>query len=60
MKKPKLKEWYSESKALACMVDKDCFAYVDNKLCVYDKKYLERDEKGKLFFTEYAKKHEEV
>lgn len=46
VKKPKLKEWYSESKALACMVDTDCFAYVDNKLCVYDKKYLERDEKG--------------
>lgn len=59
VKKPKLKEWYSESKALACMVDTDCFAYVDNKLCVYDKKYLERDEKGKLFFTEYAKTHEE-
>lgn len=59
VKKPKLKEWYSESKALACMVDTDCFAYVDNKLCVYDKKYLERDESGKLFFTEYAKAHEE-
>jgi len=59
VKKPKLKEWYSESKALACMVNTDCFAYVDNKLCVYDKKYLERDEKGKLFFTEYAKTHEE-
>ena len=59
VKKAKLKEWYSESKALACMVDTDCFAYVDNKLCVYDKKYLERDDKGKLFFTEYAKAHEE-
>lgn len=59
VKKAKLKEWYSESKALACMVDTDCFAYVDNKLCVYNKKYLERDDKGKLFFTEYAKAHEE-
>lgn len=59
VKKPKLKEWYSESKALACMVETDCFAYVDNKLCVYDKKYLERDERGKLFFTQYAKEHEE-
>lgn len=59
IKKTKFKEWYSESKALACMVDSDCFAYVDNKLCVYDKKYLERDESGKLFFTEYAKAHEE-
>ena len=26
---------------------------------MYDKKYLERDDKGKLFFTEYAKAHEE-
>lgn len=59
VKKTKLKKWYSESKALACMVDTDCFAYVDNKLCVYDKKYLERDESGKLFFTQYAKDHEE-
>lgn len=59
VKKAKLKEWYSESKALACMVDTDCFAYVENKLCVYDKKYLERDEKGVLFFTQYAKEHEE-
>jgi len=59
VKKTKLKEWYSESKALACMVNADCFAYVDNKLCVYDKKYLRRDDSGKLFFTEYAKAHEE-
>ncbi len=59
VKKKKLREWYSESKALACMVDSDCFAYVDNKLCVYDSKYLERDENGKLFFTQYAKDHEE-
>lgn len=59
VKKATLKEWYSDSKALACMVDTDCFAYVDNKLCIYDKKYLERDENGKLFFTQYAKEHEE-
>ena len=59
VKKTKLKEGYSESKALACMVNADCFAYVDNKLCVYDKKYLERDDSGKLFFTAYAKAHEE-
>ena len=59
VKKQKLKEWYAESKALACMIDTDCFAYVDNKLCVLDKKYLERDEKGKYFFTQYAKEHEE-
>lgn len=59
VKKTKLKEWYSESKALACMIDTDCFAYIDNKLVIYDKKYLERDKNGKLFFTQYAKDHEE-
>lgn len=59
VKRATLKEWYSDSKALACMIDTDCFAYVDNKLCIYDKKYLERDENGKLFFTQYAKDHEE-
>ncbi|WP_459777931.1 type I restriction endonuclease subunit R [Allocoprococcus similis] len=59
VKKQKLKEWYTESKALACMIDTDCFAYVDNKLCVLDKKYLDTDEKGKYFFTQYAKEHEE-
>lgn len=52
VKKAKLKEWYSESKALACMVDTDCFAYVDNKLCVYNKKYLEREDKHENFSTE--------
>ena len=59
VKRATLKEWYSDSKALACMIDTDCFAYVDNKLCIYDKKYLERDENGKLFFTQHAKDHEE-
>ena len=59
VKKGKLKKWYSESKALACLFDTDCFAYVENKLCVLDKKYLERDEKGAYALTAYAKEHEE-
>ena len=59
VKKSKLKDWYSESKALACIVDTGCFAYVDNKLCVYNEKYLEKDDKGNYFFTKYAQEHEE-
>ena len=59
VKKGKLKKWYSESKALACLVNTDCFAYVENKLCVLDKKYLERDEKGVYALTAYAKEHKE-
>lgn len=41
------------------MMDTDCFAYVDNKLCVYDSKYLEKDDNGNYFFTQYAREHEE-
>lgn len=59
VKKDKLKEWCTESRALACMMDTDCFAYVDNKLCVYDSKYLEKDDNGNYFFTQYAREHEE-
>lgn len=59
VKKSKLRDWYSESKALACIVDTGCFAYVDNKLCVYNEKYLEKDDKGNYFFTKYAQEHEE-
>lgn len=59
VRKETMTEWYSESKAVACLMDTGCFAYINNKLCVYDKKYIERDEKGKLFFTKYAEEHEE-
>jgi len=53
-----LSEWYSESKALACVMNTGCFAYIDNKLCIYDKKYIERDKEGKMFFTKYAQEHQ--
>ena len=57
--KKTMSEWYSESKAVACLMDTGCFAYIDNRLCIYDKKYIERDDKGKLYFTKYAQEHEE-
>lgn len=59
VEKPVLSEWYSSSKAVACMMETGCFAYLDNKLCINDKKYVERDENGKMCFTKYALDHEE-
>ena len=59
VKKKKFKEWYSESNAFACMLATDCFAYVDNKVCLNESKYLQKDEKGSYFITAYAKEHEE-
>lgn len=58
VEKPVLSEWYSSSKAVACMMETGCFAYLDNKLCINDKKYVERDENGKMCFTKYALDHE--
>ena len=54
-----MNNWYSESKALACILETDCFAYVENKLCIYYSKYIQRDENGRFFLTNYAKEHEE-
>lgn len=59
VKSATLNNWYSESKALACMIETDCFAYVENKLCIYDNKYIQRDENGRIVLTNYAKEHEE-
>lgn len=59
VKNATLNNWYSESKALACMLETDCFAYVEGKLCIYDSKYIQRDENGRIFLTNYAKEHEE-
>lgn len=59
VKSATLNNWYSESKALACMLETDCFAYVENKLCIYDNKYIQRNQNGRMFLTNYAKEHEE-
>ena len=59
VKSPTLSEWYSSSKAIACMMDTGCFAYMENKLCVNDKKYIERGDDGRLHFTQYALDNEE-
>lgn len=54
-----LSEWYSSSKAVASMMSTGCFAYLDNKLCINNAKYVERDVNGKMCFTKYALEHEE-
>lgn len=59
LKSTTLNNWYSESKALNCLLETDCFAYVENKLCIYDSKYIQHDDNGRLYLTNYAKEHEE-
>jgi len=59
VKSATLSNWYSESKSLACLLKTDSFAYVENKLCIYDDKYIQRDSNGKMRLTDYAKSHEE-
>jgi len=54
-----LQNWCSESKALACIIETDCFAFIDNKLCINNSKYLKRDSNGRIRLTTYAKTHEE-
>ena len=53
-----LSNWYSTSKAVACMMDTGCFAYIEDKICLDEPKYVERQESGKMRLTQYAKDHE--
>lgn len=60
VKRKSLRQWYSSSKALACMMDTGCFAYVEEKVCLDEPKYIERQtDTGKMRLTAYAKAHEE-
>lgn len=54
-----LENWYSESKAVKSVIESECFAYVEDKLCVATSECLERTDDGKIRLTEYAKTHEE-
>lgn len=54
-----LSHWYNSSKSVACMMDTGCFAYVEDKICLDEPKYVERQESGKMRLTQYAKEHEE-
>ena len=59
VKSQKLNQWYQSSQAVACMMNTGCFAYVENKVCLDEPKYVERQESGKMRLTSYAKEHEE-
>lgn len=59
VKSKTLQNWYSESKAVACAVKTDCFAYVENKVCLASSQYIKRTDEGKMELTEYAKTHGE-
>lgn len=60
VKRKVLHHWYSSSKALACMMDTGCFAYVEEKVCLDEPKYIERQpETGALRLTSYARAHED-
>ncbi|WP_031557965.1 type I restriction endonuclease subunit R [Lachnospira multipara] len=54
-----MNEWYSESTAVACVMESGCFAYIDEKLCINDPKYVQRDDNGRMNFTKYALDNEE-
>lgn len=59
VKSRKLHQWYQSSQAVACMMNTGCFAYVEEKVCLDEPKYVERHESGKMRLTSYAKEHEE-
>lgn len=54
-----LNKWYSSSKVISSLLATGCFAYVNNKLCINDKKYIERSTDGRICFTKYALENEE-
>jgi type I restriction enzyme R subunit len=60
VKAKKVGQWYSSSNAVACLMDTGCFACVEDKVCLNDKKYVGRDQDtGNMRLTTYAKAHEE-
>lgn len=59
VKSRNLNQWYHSSQAVACMMNTGCFAYVEDKVCLDEPKYVERQESGKIRLTPYAKEHEE-
>lgn len=59
VKSRRLRQWYESSKAVACVMNTGCFAYVEGKVCLDEPKYVERQESGKMRLTNYAREHEE-
>lgn len=59
MKSKTLTNWYSEGKAVESIVKNDCFAYIEDKVCLVSSQYIQRNDDGNLELTEYSKSHEE-
>ncbi len=49
---------YSQNEAIRKTLNSGAYAYVDQRFCVRDKRYIERAEDGVLHLTDYAKAHE--
>ncbi len=54
-----LNQWYLSSDALSCLMNTGCFAYVEDKVCLNEDKYIQRVDVGTMRLTDYAKTHEE-
>ena len=57
--KSTLTSWYRQGGAVASLLQSGAFAHVEGKVCLFDKKYIERSDDGKLRLTPYALAHEE-
>ncbi len=49
---------FAQNEAFRKTLSSGAYAYVDQRFCIRDKKYIERAEDGVLHLTEYAKAHE--
>ena len=59
VKKEVMAEMYTSSKAVASLMSTGCFAYMEDKLCVNDSKYIQRNTDGSMSFTPYAQNNQE-
>ena len=49
---------YAQNEAFRKTLSSGAYAYVDQRFCIRDKRYIERADNGVLHLTEYAKAHE--
>ena len=49
---------YAQNESFRKILNSGAYAYVDQRFCIRDKRYIERAEDGVLHLTDYAKAHE--
>lgn len=59
VKKEVMTEMYSSAKIVSSLMSTGCFAYMEDKLCINDSKYIQRNADGTMSFTPYAKSNED-